>query len=165
MEHASKAIYWISILITKRLHNIFRWMAWGTDIWQSSKRSPDENYILQKWHYLFSPAIVVAQQQFLKYSNRWNLSQTFSWISLWRWIPQDSIAVNKVNMYCWTLQMAVAREFITEFSPTFSITFWKAVGEWRVIRHKACIDRRTRSDNPRALTMPQKDNTYYCVKK
>ena len=39
--------------------------------------------------------------------------------------------------------MAEAREFITEVSPTFSITFWKAVGEWRVILHKACRDRRT----------------------
>ena len=46
-------------------------------------------------------------------------------------------------MYCWTLQMAEAREFITEVSPTFSITFWKAVGEWRVILHKACRERRT----------------------
>lgn len=55
--------------------------------------------------------------------------QTFSWISFWRWIPQDSIALNKAGMYCWTLQMAEAREFITEVSPTFSITFWKAVGE------------------------------------
>lgn len=51
------------------------------------------------------------------------------------------MAVNKVSMYCWTLQMAEARQLMTELSPTFSMTFWKAVGEWRVIRHKACRDR------------------------
>lgn len=39
--------------------------------------------------------------------------------------------------------MAEAREFITEVSPTFSITFWKAVGEWRVILHKACSEKKT----------------------
>ena len=44
--------------------------------------------------------------------------------------------------------MAEAKEFITEVSPTFSMTFWKAVGEWRVSLHKACRDKRTDlSDN------------------
>lgn len=97
-------------------------------------------------------------------SNSWKLSQTFSWISLCKWIPQDNIAVNKVNMYCWTLQMAEAREFITEFSPTFSITFWKAVGEWRVILHNACRDRRTDlSDSSKYINYaPERQHTLLC---
>lgn len=67
--------------------------------------------------------------------------QTFSWISLCRWTPQDSRAVNKVSRYCWTLQMAEARAVTTAVRPTFSMTFWKADGEWRVILHRACGDR------------------------
>ncbi|KAL0593531.1 hypothetical protein AAY473_037777 [Plecturocebus cupreus] len=52
-------------------------------------------------------------------------------------------------------EMAEASELITEFSPTFSITLWKAVGEWRVTLHKACEDERTDlSGAPRASTIP-----------
>ena len=57
-------------------------------------------------------------------------------------------------MYCWTLQMAEARECITEVSPTFSITFWKAVGEWRVILHKACSERRDTLEDSKGMNQP-----------
>lgn len=49
------------------------------------------------------------------------------------------MAVNRVSMYCCTLQMAEARELMTALRPTFSMTFWKAVGDCRVILHRADI--------------------------
>lgn len=63
--------------------------------------------------------------------------QTFSWISLCRWIPHDNIAENIMSMYCWILHIPFAKEFSTAANPTFSMTLWKALGEERVILHKA----------------------------
>jgi hypothetical protein len=66
------------------------------------------------------------------------------------------MVVNRINRYCWTLQIAEASECMTEFSPTFSITFWKAVGAWRVTLHKACGEKKHRvSDDPEYNTLGQ----------
>lgn len=62
------------------------------------------------------------------------------------------MAANSVSMYCCTLQMAEARELMTALSPTFSMTFWKAVGDWRVILHRAC--RKTSTDPSQTLRVP-----------
>lgn len=133
------------------------------EVWKSSKRSPE---MKKKYStvmiLLVEPLKFQEETMLLKGENRWNLSQTFSWISLWRWIPQDSIAANKVNMYCWTLQMAGARELIIAVSPTFSIILWNAAGEWRVILHKACRNKRADlSDNSKYIHMSCKDSTYF----
>lgn len=51
--------------------------------------------------------------------------------------------------------MAEARAVITEVRPTFSMTFWKADGEWRVILHRACGDSGSDlSVTPRASARP-----------
>lgn len=68
------------------------------------------------------------------------------------------MAVNRVSIYCCTLQMAEARELMTALRPTFSMTFWKAVGDCRVILHRACGNRNT--DPSQTLRVMGTPNTY-----
>lgn len=73
---------------------------------------------------------------------------TLSWRRRWEWTPDAKMAASMVSIYCCTRLTPEPKQPSKAGSPTLSITFWKAAGEWQVILHRAWKnDRRARKHN------------------